>query len=307
MIGFTPAHGTNQRIEHELLHGFISPEWIVIMCRKKRQISRAPVAFHNDRSRKATVDGQDRTLCKSRYSNFHFGVCKDFEALNLAICRVTIEERKLERNSHWQLVGLSRSIRNRLLKLHHRFLRGCVMHQTYFDMRRSGLRIPEPELAEVDATGLFHCKYKVLARHGLAVMSRKIKVATGAEFFRSEQRKHHADDLGALVVDRRRVEVCDFDVGFGTHGMRERTCILLKLRSAKHTHVFYPRYRRGTLVGRKALVPKDREALFQRKLEPVSAGNAIARPVVKIFMRHNPQNAVIVHVRRRIRICQNIA
>ena len=65
--------------------------------------------------------------------------------------------------------------------------------------------------------------------------------------------------------------------------MRERTCILLKLRSAKHTHVFYPRYRRGTLVGRKALVPKDREALFQRKLEPVSAGNAIGPPLV-IFL-----------------------
>ena len=55
---------------------------------------------------------------------------------------------------------------------------------------------------------------------------------------------------------------------------------------------------RGAHVGGETLVAEDGEAFLQRKLEPVAAGDAVARPVVEIFVRHDALDARVVVVGR---------
>src|SRR3546814_5517746 len=74
-------------------------------------------------------------------------------------------------------------------------------------------------------------------------------------------------------------------VRIGPERVRERSRILGELRRAERPHVLDPLDRGRPLIGRKALVAIDGEALLQRKLEPVAAGDAIARPIVEIFVR----------------------
>ena len=50
------------------------------------------------------------------------------------------------------------------------------------------------------------------------------------------------------------------------------------------------------IVAGKLLVAEDGEAFLQRQLEPVAAGDAVAGPVVEIFMRHHAFDAGIVVV-----------
>src|SRR3546814_1389830 len=70
---------------------------------------------------------------------------------------------------------------------------------------RSGLRIPEAELRQIDAARLLHRADEILARHRLTIVPIEIKVRALTEVFRPKQRPHHADDLGPLVVDGGRV------------------------------------------------------------------------------------------------------
>src|SRR3546814_17380111 len=60
--------------------------------------------------------------------------------------------------------------------------------------------------------------------------------------------------------------------------MGERACVLRELPGAKGAHILYPLDGGRSFVGRKALIAKDGEAFLQRKLEPVAAGDAVARP-----------------------------
>ena len=49
-------------------------------------------------------------------------------------------------------------------------------------------------------------------------------------------------------------------------------------------------------VAGKTLVAENRQAFLQRQLEPVAAGDAVAGPVVEIFMRHHAFDAGIIVV-----------
>src|SRR3546814_19600058 len=71
-----------------------------------------------------------------------------------------------------------------------------------------------------------------------------------------------------------------------------------ELRRAERPHVLDPLDRGRPLIGRKALVAIDGEALLHRKLEPVAAGDAIARPIVEIFVRDDDRDRVVILVGR---------
>ena len=58
-------------------------------------------------------------------------------------------------------------------------------------------------------------------------------------------------------------------------------------------------------IAGKGLVTKYRQPLFQTQLEPVAASDAIAGPVVKILMRDDRFNTLIVGVSRRFGADQN--
>ena len=106
------------------------------------------------------------------------------------------------------------------------------MAQLGSDFRRASLRIPKPELRQVDTACILHRRHEIFTGDRLSVVSREIKVRTSAKLFRAQHRVHHADDFGALVIDRRCVEIPDFHVAVGTDRVSERPRILRKLRGA---------------------------------------------------------------------------
>jgi hypothetical protein len=60
-------------------------------------------------------------------------------------------------------------------------------------------------------------------------------------------------------------------------------------------------------VGGEALVAEDGEALLQRELEPVAAGDPVARPIVEIFVRDDAGDGVEIGVGRGVRVGQDVA
>ena len=63
---------------------------------------------------------------------------------------------------------------------------------------------------------------------------------------------------------------------------------------------------RGELVGHVFLVAEHGEAFFQRELEPVAAGHAVARPVMEIFMRDHALDVLEIRIRRGFGAGQHI-
>ena len=117
------------------------------------------------------------------------------------------------------------------------FLRGVVMAVS-LDGGRAGLAVPETELRKIAARGIFEALHPIFDGCGFAVMALEIKIGRLAIAFVAHQRLQHADDLGALFVDRCGVEIVDLDIALRLHGMRERACVFHKLAHAQHLHVF---------------------------------------------------------------------
>src|SRR3546814_17833006 len=87
----------------------------------------------------------------------------------------------------------------------------------------------------------------------------------------------------------------------------DTSCPYTTLCRCKGAHILYPLAGGRSFVGRKALIAKDGEAFLQRKLEPVAAGDAVARPVVEIFMCHDCGDGIEIGVGRGVGIGQDIA
>mmetsp|Transcript_9555 Transcript_9555/g.31582 ORF Transcript_9555/g.31582 Transcript_9555/m.31582 type:complete len:469 (-) Transcript_9555:2-1408(-) len=128
-------------------------------------------------------------------------------------------------------------------------------------------------------------------------MAVKVQVHALAEPGRAEERAVHADDLCALVVDGDGVEVVHCDVRLWPDGVRHRARVLRKLRRPHDAHVVDALRRLRSRLLRKVLVAEDGEALLQGELEPVSAGDAVAGPVVEVLVRDDAEDAVVVAVR----------
>ena len=153
------------------------------------------------------------------------------------------------------------------------------------DFRRAGLRVPAHELREIAAAHVGEALHELLDRRRLAVMAREIEVHALAEQFGPEQRLDHAHDFGALFVDGRRVEVVDLVIELRPHRMGERAGILDELVRAQRAHVADALDRARALIGGEFLVAEDGQAFLQAELKPVAAGDAVAGPVVEIFVR----------------------
>ena len=135
-----------------------------------------------------------------------------------------------------------------------------------------------------------------LDRGGVAVPALEIDVHAGAETLGAQQGLQHTDQLRALVVDGRGVKVLDFQIAGGPHRMGQGAGVLGELAGAKGLDLLDPLDRMAALIGGKALVAEDREALFQAQLEPVAAGDAVAGPVVEIFVGDHALDPLIVDV-----------
>ena len=147
---------------------------------------------------------------------------------------------------------------------------------------------------------------KILHRRRRSVAAPEIEVHSRAERFGADQRFEHANDFGALLIDRRRVEIVDFVIDRRAHGMRERPGVLGKLRRLQSAHVGDALDRRRALIGGEFLIAKDGQALLEAELKPIAAGDAIAGPIVKIFVSDDALDAGVIVVGRRLRRGQHI-
>ena len=82
-----------------------------------------------------------------------------------------------------------------------------------------------------------------------------------------------------------------------------------KLHGAQHAHVFDAFDGTGAgLTGHvlaELLVAEDRQAFFERELEPVAAGDAVAGPVVEVLVAHDRFDVAEVHVGGGVRVGQH--
>ena len=181
------------------------------------------------------------------------------------------------------------------------------MRQSGRDMRRARLAIPAAELGQIGLAAILDRADEILAGRRFAVMPVEIQIGALAEPLGPDHGQHHTDDLGALVVDGRGVEIRDFHIAVGPDGVRQRAAILGKLRGAQDAHILDPLDRLRSHMRAELLIAQHGEALFQAELEPVPAGDAIARPVVEIFMGDDAFDTVIIIVGRGVGIGQDIA
>ena len=80
-------------------------------------------------------------------------------------------------------------------------------------------------------------------------MALEVKVHPFAESIGTEQHLQHAHDLGALLVDRGRVEIVDLVIERRPHRMGQRPRVLDELMRAQHAHVADALDRPRALVG----------------------------------------------------------
>src|SRR3546814_5296289 len=126
------------------------------------------------------------------------------------------------------------------------------------------------------------------------LMAREIEGHAPAEAVAPEERVHRPDDFRALVVDRRRVEVVDLDVLGRAHRMRGRSGILGKLARAQRADLTDALDRRRARRFGELLIAEDRQALLQAELKPVATGDAVAGPVVEVFVRDDGFDETVI-------------
>ena len=209
-----------------------------------------------------------------------------------------------DRDHQRRLLRLPRRRRRRLLELER--VAPVLPALGHRHPRRPRLLVPALELPEVAARGVLEHLQPVLDRAGLPVVPREIEVERPPPGLRADQSVQHPDDLGALLVDRRRVEVVDLDVFARPNRMRERPRVLAELRAPEPDHVLDALDRRRAHVARELLVAEDRQPLLERELEPVAAGDPVAGPVVEILVRDDRLDRLVVAVGRGLRARQHV-
>src|SRR5262249_37574262 len=176
--------------------------------------------------------------------------------------------------------------------------RAGVVAAAGHDLGGACLRIPEHELREIRARYVGETLHELLDSRGLAVVTAEIQVHALAQVLRAEQHLQHAYDLAACLVNRRRIKIVDLAVERWPHGMCQRTRILDELVGPQAAYVGDPLDRPRALISGELLIAKNGESLLEAELEPVAAGDAVARPIVKIFVRDDRLDAFEIVVGR---------
>ncbi len=214
---------------------------------------------------------------------------------------VRADKPELDRQHHGLLVGLPLGRLRLLGELQRVGLGRGVESVGDGHLGRSRLQVPLLEMLQVDAVGILEHLDEGLDGGRLAVMALEVKVHALAEAGFAEQRRQHAHDLRALLVDRRGVEVVDLPIVVGARRVRQRRAVLGELHLPQRAHVLDAPDRAGALVHRELLVAVHGQALLQAELEPVAAGDPVARPVVEVLVRDDALDRGVVGIGGRRR------
>ncbi len=160
-------------------------------------------------------------------------------------------------------------------------------------------------MTKVDPGDFLHGADKVLGGYRLSVEAFEIEIRAFPEQFRAQKVGLHPDDLGSLLIDGNRVKIGDFHVRLGAHRVRHWSGILGKLNGAQKADILHTLHCPRTNVSRKFGIAVNREAFLKTELEPVAAGDTVARPVVKILVGNDGLDALKSLVGRSFRLSEH--
>ena len=123
---------------------------------------------------------------------------------------------------------------------------------------------------------------------------------------RAQQAGLYPHDLGPFLVHRHGVEIVDLDVRRRANRVRHGPRILGELVCPQLAYVLDTLDPARPHVRREFLVSVHSEALFQRKLEPVAAGDTVTGPVMEILVCDHALDAEEVLVGGGIGACQHV-
>ena len=283
------------------------------MRRQKRELGVAIVVDKLDRRGKAAQQRRDRWRRNVDESKrltclFHVQDTRRRSRRPLArererqIVAFGIQQADREGNVKGLLVCLTRRGSGLLLDVERVAKRRRIVMAARTHHGRARLRVPAAKLHEIDVRRVLHRLDEVVARDGAAVVTREVEVHAAPETLRPKQRMLHSNDLGALLVNRCRIEIVDLLIFVGTHRMRHRSSILGELLAAQIFDRADPFDGARPHVARKFLIAKYRQSFLERQLEPIAAGHAIAGPVVEIFVADHALDRAVVNVGSDLRV-----
>ena len=84
--------------------------------------------------------------------------------------------------------------------------------------------------------------------------------------------------------------------------MRKRAGVLAELARAQTLHILNPLYWVRALIGAEFLLAINGQAFLQTELKPVAASDAVAGPVVEVFVADDRLDRFEIRIRRRFRV-----
>ncbi len=299
-------NAAEQLAQHQFLAGLVTRKGVRIRLGQPLHFAGPSLGFDDDGCGKAAVDRQQGGLRHPFERHLLLGLGQQDHLLRGdLLTAIAADQCGSQRDHGWLLVRLTRRGRHVLPQMKHGA--GLPLLQPRLDPRRSRLAVPQTELGKVDPSGIFHRRHEILAGDRLSVVPLEIKVRSPAVCLWADDGSHHADDLRALVVHGRGVEVGDLDIAIRPDRVRQRPRVFRELRRSQRPHLADALHRFGAHRGRELLVAENGQPFLQAQLEPVAAGDAVARPVVEIFVRHHRRDRVEIGVAGRFRVGQDVA
>ena len=167
------------------------------------------------------------------------------------------------------------------------------------------MAVPQSKLIKINAVCVCHCGTEIITSYCLTVVALEIQLHAFLEALFSEQGVIHAHYFRTFFIDGHGVEVVHLFIAGRADRMRSRACIFRELEQAQHTDIVDTAHHAAGSVAGKLLITEYGQTFFQRQLEPIAAGHAVARPVVEIFVADNRFNAFKVGIGRGTAVGQH--
>ncbi|SVK54309.1 Uncharacterised protein [Acinetobacter baumannii] len=212
----------------------------------------------------------------------------------------------IQRNMQRQLLRLIGGRRGFLADMQAILLSFRIVLVAHRQQRRAGLAIPTAEARQIHVGRVLHRLHEVIAGRGAAVVAFEIELHPFLEVLFPQQGVHHADHFRTFLIHRQGVKVVHLDDFIRTNGVRHRAGVFGELRAAHHAHVIDAVDRTRAQIGTELLIAEHRQPLFQAELEPVAAGDAVAGPVVEVFVANHRFDVQVIFVGGGFRLRQHV-
>ena len=283
------ARAGDQRAHHQLLHRLVAGERIGVGTRQPLELAGAALRLDDDRRGEAAVDRQQRRLgdIVERDALLAPGRGRSAARAQISAPLCLADQRGPQRDRHRlldRLPGRRRRHAARGAGSRVRAAASCSSRAVTFGVPAWLYQILNGDRSTPLASS--SALHEIVAGRRLAVVPLEIEVGAGAEPLRAQARSRSS---GSARRPCCRPSPCrSWRSRYSCRaGPGARAGPLLgELRRAQHAHVLDPldrrrsRCRREKLWSRKTVKPS-----FRLQLEPVAAGDPVARPVVEIFVR----------------------